>query len=82
MSSTTDIKLPGWYNEDHYHLEQDGDVSVIRSGKQEWCATIWRSDCHACTHSFMGESSFFPWHHIRVNCRSGSRPHCTCDSCF
>jgi len=29
-----------------------------------------------------GKPDWSPSHHASVRCRSGSRPHCTCDACF
>ena len=38
------------------------------------------SDCESCPEAMKG--GMFPMHHINRACRSGKRPHCTCDGCF
>lgn len=47
----------------------------------------WRSDCATCVH-YGGDNPdpdgilFWPSHDASRMCKSGSRPHCTCDGCF
>lgn len=73
--------LPGWLSE-RYHVEQDGEATVIRYGPQPTAGVKWRSDCPACVTYFSGQSGFFPNHGTLPSCQSGGHPHCTCDSCF
>lgn len=49
-------------------------------------ATFW-TGCKMCDDArayFMerGSTPFQPSHEPGYSCRSGKRPHCTCDSCF
>lgn len=39
-------------------------------------------DCEQCVHNEMDSHGFGPAHEPSSNCKSGKRPHCTCDACF
>lgn len=39
-------------------------------------------DCKYCAELLEKGQYFAPHHDAGVCCRSGRRPHCTCDSCF
>ncbi len=39
-------------------------------------------ECWYCDKLREDGVSFFPWHDASMNCQSGRRAHCTCDTCF
>lgn len=55
-------------------LDNDVTIAIDYGGN-----LIYRSDCEACVaaREFGG-----PSHYASPRCRSGKRPHCTCDTCF
>lgn len=38
--------------------------------------------CEQCVHNELDPHGFGPAHEPSSNCKSGKRPHCTCDACF
>jgi len=58
------------------HELEDGRTVVING----LGGANWRSDCAQCERQ--GKGAFAPSHDAMPRCKSGQRPHCTCDACF
>ena len=61
--------------------DDDGAAVASHSGRRKLAAF---GECSTCDHYrvSLGRSNFHPAHDAMGGCRSGKRPHCTCDGCF
>jgi hypothetical protein len=41
-----------------------------------------KGECPYCDREREAGNNFHPWHDASRYCKSGKRPHCTCDRCF
>lgn len=57
-----------------HHLGDDLDVVIGYGG-----SLLYHSDCQQCVYA---NAHGGPSHYASPRCRSGKRPHCTCDTCF
>ena len=84
MTGTSDdVDVPAWVetSPSRYVVRHvDGEVVVCFPSSAR--PVKWRSGCDTCQQYGSSGNDFFPSHDAMSHCRSGRRPHCTCDGCF
>jgi hypothetical protein len=62
------------------HEKREDGTTVLMEGTV--ILAIYHDGCGYCETEKEAGRTFFPPHRSSPRCRSGGRPHCTCDTCF
>ena len=61
----------------------DGDpFRVLLAAQGPYVVATYHDGCAFCQRELDKKTTFFPTHDASPRCRSGRKPHCTCDACF